>query len=372
MKRLLLSALPMLTALMLGAQLPTSGRLSDHIVWQLSDSVLTISGSGKMPGYNSTSISKLPWQDERLAALVKKIVVEEGITEIGSYCFGARAHSRNARNAKEHTYYNTQGATTTSLFLNIKEVELPSTLSKIGSHAFVRMPLTLIAFPEALTEIGAGAFSNTSLKMVILPPRLRRLGPEAFGGCVNLRAIDFNNLPLKLSTGLLFGAEKLRMMLHTSHIKSVAPSTFNATSFGEYSEQELLDMFHNDGLEEHMKMYMPARENFAGSDEEYADAMTQAADVFYRREAANATSMFDMDRLCLLPYNPETESFVVRTINHGHLLVHVDAAKAEEFVARWEEVSRTAQPVYRPANGRVELQSVNFFLDDLVLPAAPL
>lgn len=374
MKRLL-SAFALAVTVILGAaaqSAPQSGSLSKTISWALADSVLTISGTGKMPGYNSTSISKLPWQDERFAAQVKKIVVEEGITEVGAYCFGSRAHSRNARSAKNHTFYNTQDASTTELFLNIDEVTLPSTLLKIGAHAFVRMPITHIHLPRALEEISSGAFANTALHVVVIPENVRRIGPEAFSGCLNLRAIDFSHLPLKLSAGLLFGAERLRMILHTSGIKSVEPSTFNATFLTEYNEQAILDMFHSDGLRAHMDMYMPKRELFTGTDDEYEQAANRTADRFYEREASNATSMFDLDRLRLLPYNAETATLTVSSVNHGLLLMSLPPEQAEQVTARWDEVRATAQPVYRPDNGRVRLQSVNFFLDDTVIAAAVL
>lgn len=372
MKHLLFPLLLLLGAFVAFAQYPTAGELSKDIKWELKDSVLTISGSGKMPGYNSTSISKLPWQDERMAAAVKKIVVKEGITEVGAYCFGARAHSRNARDPKSHTYYNTQDATTSAHFLNIEEVILPSTLTKIGAHAFVRMPLTHIHLPEGLEDISSGAFSNTALVAVILPSSLRRLGPEAFGSCVNLRAIDFANLPLKLSTGVLFGTEQLRLVMHTSKIKSIEPSAFNASSLTTFEPDELLSIFSQDGIDYYLSTYVPQRANFAGSNNEYEQLKATAIDRFYADEAKKATSLFELDRKVLLPYNPENQTFVIHTINHGDLLMKVSPEMAETLPSRWNRLLKAAQPIYKPLDGKVLLQSVNFNLGDTELVAAPI
>lgn len=370
MKRLIALAIAALAIAAAAAERPRSGRLSKTVGWTFADSVLTISGTGKTPGYNSTSIGKLPWQDERMAAAVKKIVVGEGITEIGSYLFGARAHSRSARNPHDQTFYATQGAETSELFFNIDEVVLPSTLRKIGSHAFVRMPLTHIRFPEALEEIGAGAFSNSGLRLVILPTRVRRVGPEAFGNCLNMRAIDFNGLPLKLSAGLLFGNERLRMLLHTGNIRSIEPSTFNATPLGAYSDDAIADILASDGFENYMASHMPSRENYAGSDADFKALADRTADEFYEREAANATSLFDLDRLRLRGFDAANSTLAVETVHHGLLMISAGADDAAEIARRWDEVKQTARPVFYPADGRVTLQSVQFFVDDRVFAAA--
>lgn len=372
MKRAILSAMAGLMAAVMTIEAQTSGNLSKNISWTLADSVLTISGSGKMPGYNSTSISKLPWSDERMAASVKKIVIEEGITEIGAYCFGARAHSRSAREAKSHTYYNTQDATTTAHFLNIDEIVLPSTLTKIGHHAFVRMPVTHICFPEGLKEICAGAFSNSALQMVVLPAQLTHLGSEAFGDCLNLQAVDFRGLPLAISSGTFFGDDRLRLLTHTYGIKSVNLTAFDASTLTKFSPEEILQMFHSDGVDYHLSLYVPARENFPGDDSEYDEAVDKALDVFYNNEASNATSFFELDRFRLSDYDEKNSTFTISTVNHGKLLMHVDADAAPTFSARWPKLAKMGKPVYKPDNGRVKLQSINYTIGDRTFVAAPI
>lgn len=371
MKRTILSALAGLTGILaVGAQ--TSGTLSKTISWALADSTLTISGSGKMPSYNSTSIAKLPWSDERMAASIKKIVIEEGITEIGAYCFGARAHSRNARDAKSHTFYNTQDATTSAHFLNIDEILLPSSLTKIGHHAFVRMPITHICFPEGLKEICAGAFSNSALEVVVLPSQLTHLGSEAFGDCLNLQAVDFRGLPLAISSGTFFGDDRLRLMTHTHRIKSVNLTAFDASTLTKFTPDEILQMFHSDGVDYHLKLYVPARENFPGNDAEYDEAVNKALDVFYTNEASNATSFFELDRFRLSDYDEHNSTFTISTVNHGVLLMKVDADAAPAFAARWAKLSKMGKPVYKPDNGKVKLQSINYTIGDRTFVAAPI
>lgn len=349
-----------------------TGRLNERISWALEDSVLTISGEGRMPSFNTTNIEKLPWQNEKFAAGVAVIVIGEGITEVGAYNFGSRIHVHNVRDAKKHTYYNTQDATTSELFVNIREVVLPSTLKKISHHAFARMPLSHIAFPDGLEEIAAGAFTNTALQCVILPAGIRKVGNEAFCGCQNLRAIDFNNAAIVLSGGMLFDAERLRMLLHTSKIKGVASTTFNATALEGVEEAYLLDMFRTDGVSYYLETYVPSRASFKGSDEEYAQTYNAALDLFYEKEAKNATSLFALDRLELMPYDPASGTCRVKTVHNGEWILPVTAEQASLLADNWPEIREKASPVFRPDNGKVELQTVNFAIGDTVVVAAKL
>ena len=55
---------------------------SGSIKWSLSDHVLTISGSGKMPNYAS---EQAPWYSYRHA--IKAVVIRSGVTHVGSYAF---------------------------------------------------------------------------------------------------------------------------------------------------------------------------------------------------------------------------------------------------------------------------------------------
>ena len=64
------------------------------------------------------------------------------------------------------------------------EVELPSTLRKIGEKAFAGTNLKEIEFPAALESIGTQAFSFCrSLQSIDLNEGLKEIGPQAFEGC---------------------------------------------------------------------------------------------------------------------------------------------------------------------------------------------
>ncbi|HAE45627.1 MAG TPA: hypothetical protein DCG37_08570 [Lachnospiraceae bacterium] len=117
--------------------LPDSGESSDGLKWKYEDGVLTISGSGSSwyeiredYGYYSDSVTK--------------VVVENGVTNIGYYAF--------------------------SSFTKLSEVVLPESLKEIGGYAFgLCSSLTGLTIPAGVTSIGDAAFQ----------------------GCKNLSSIEF-------------------------------------------------------------------------------------------------------------------------------------------------------------------------------------
>ena len=107
-----------------------SGICGENSVWQLdSDGTLYIGGTGNVNQYVGDS-----WNKDQ----VKKIIVQEGITELDGDAFA-------------------------SLY-NLTTVELPDGLKTIGDFAFSRCEkLNGITIPESVTSIGNFAFSETGI-----------------------------------------------------------------------------------------------------------------------------------------------------------------------------------------------------------------
>ena len=99
--------------------------------WTLdSNGVMTVSGTGKMDNCISspTYVNEVYRQWMELDTDIKKVIVEEGITKIGSGCF----------------YFCHE----------LTEVSLPSTLNTIGFYAFYSCGITSIDIPDGVTTIG--------------------------------------------------------------------------------------------------------------------------------------------------------------------------------------------------------------------------
>ncbi len=129
---LTLALLMLLTILPVGALAANEEagqKCGENLTWTLSDSTLTISGSGKMEDYSEESSAPWAEQYENIMA----VVVDDGVTSIGEYAF----------------YYCMAAS-----------FELPTTLESIGAHAFELSCVSELAIPAAVNTIGAGAFSD--------------------------------------------------------------------------------------------------------------------------------------------------------------------------------------------------------------------
>ena len=93
---------------------------------------------------------------------IKKIIMEEGITEIPKSAF---------------TYCS-----------NLTEVVIPETVTTIGPEAFLNCPnLKQVIIPNSVTTIGSEAFLNcSSLKQIFIPESVIQIGSNAFYGCPRL------------------------------------------------------------------------------------------------------------------------------------------------------------------------------------------
>ncbi len=354
--RFLILALLALCVPALHAENP-HGKVNKNITWELRDSVLYITGTGPMPSYTTTSRRSIPWSDSKIAGKIARVEISEGITSIGDFSFGFI--SDDVETQEELDKYRKVGDDPAGKNFKLREISLPSTLKKIGRNAFSRINIKAINLPEGLLEIGYGAFSNSDLHSVCLPAGLRKLGAEVFTGCTNLQCIDINGAAVKLGQGAFFDCEKLRMILHPSQIKSIAPSAFNATLFYQFPEEELLSMFRSDGLENFISSYLDDPDAPVADSPEVIAARRQAAiDEFYVKEAKNATVMFNLDDIKLGKFSPDASTVILSAVNHGDILLTLTPLQYETLAAGWATLREAIRPTFRPANGRVELAYV--------------
>ncbi len=135
-----------------------------NLEWNLSESgTLTISGTGAMADYfNEWSeeaqdyVLNRPW--EAYKDQIKKLVLGEGITRIGSYSFC------QLRNAKcELVIPSTVKVIGNSAFWDsdfVGELVLPEGLEKLESYALINNEFTYVYIPSTLTEMEFRVFCN--------------------------------------------------------------------------------------------------------------------------------------------------------------------------------------------------------------------
>ena len=149
------------------------GECGDDVVWKLTkDGKLTISGTGPMWNYNGNCygiwVEPLPkWWRRRDGILLKSIVVEGGVTAIGTYSF---CHA-----------------------LNLEHISLPTTLESIEGGAFCgENHLKKIVIPERVSVIAWDTFySNVLLEEIHIPAAVYKIQTYAFHACMSLKKIYF-------------------------------------------------------------------------------------------------------------------------------------------------------------------------------------
>ncbi len=183
MKRLLLKTFTAMLLLILAAVNVNAEIISggiQRLQWEIDTEtgVMTISGSGAMPNYrpNSTFISQFEYYDEETgelaedAIIIKKLIIEEGVTRLGSYAFsGASA---------------------------LEEVVISSSVLTSISNAFAECStVKKITISEGIKDIKSSMFEGlTSITEVHIPTTLTSIGGNAFYKCPALKYIHIKDL----------------------------------------------------------------------------------------------------------------------------------------------------------------------------------
>ena len=151
---------------------------SGKVQWTLSDDgVLTFYGKGVMKNYKGKT--EMPWY--KYLDQITEVVIEEGVTSIGSYAF--------------------YGMT------KLRTIEIAQSVTIIGDYAFKNCPvLDGVVLPSGLTHLGDSAFyACEKLSAIEIPAALWTIKPYTFKNCTNLKSVKFNEGNLqKISDGAFY------------------------------------------------------------------------------------------------------------------------------------------------------------------------
>ena len=129
--------------------------------------LLVISGEGSMDGYSYEAVA--PWMTDTYRDTLKKIIVEYGVTYIGTL-------TATGYDANKFQFLGSANALEVEIKLN---EEGKSTLTMLEREAFYCSNLASINLPEGLETIGVGAFQGSTLGRVIVPSTVTMIGNRA-------------------------------------------------------------------------------------------------------------------------------------------------------------------------------------------------
>ena len=183
------------------------GECGSRATWRLTDDgVLTISGKDGIYEYGwygeDDVYHPAPWAEEGMPA-VKKLVVNSGITYIGSSTFEGLDQ--------------------------LTSVSLPDTMEYIGWGAFSDCAsLTSIVVPEGIKVLYANTFARcTSLRSVKLPSTLEWINDCIFSGCTSLQDIVLPEGIDYIPWRMFDGCTSLRSVTIPGSIMSVSNDAFS-------------------------------------------------------------------------------------------------------------------------------------------------
>ena len=183
------------------------GECGSRATWRLTDDgVLTISGKDGIYEYGwygeDDVYHPAPWAEEGMPA-VKKLVVNSGITYIGSSTFEGLDQ--------------------------LTSVSLPDTMEYIGWDAFSDCAsLTSIVVPEGIKVLYANTFARcTSLRSVKLPSTLEWINDCIFSGCTSLQDIVLPEGIDYIPWRMFDGCTSLRSVTIPGSIMSVSNDAFS-------------------------------------------------------------------------------------------------------------------------------------------------
>ncbi len=144
-----------------------TGKCGDNLTWTIgNDEVLTISGTGRIPDYNTSYGEKntAPWYG--YAYQIKKVVLGSGVQNIGNDAFAG-------------CYCMT-------------DITIPDTVSSIGSGAFSNCALREVEIPQGITSIQRNTFWYcTQLTKITIPASVTSVDMYAFYNCPVLKTVYY-------------------------------------------------------------------------------------------------------------------------------------------------------------------------------------
>ena len=112
---------------------------------------------------------------------------------------------------------------------SIKEVTIPSSVTKIGSYAFAYCKLLLkVNLSEGLETLGNNVFNNCiSLTSITLPDTLKQIDENAFSNCNKLENIVLSTHLTDLPDYLFSNCMSLKSIVIPDNVKTVGEGIFN-------------------------------------------------------------------------------------------------------------------------------------------------
>ena len=158
-----------------------------------------------MPDYtvkneNGILIGSAPWFSRR--GKIKKIVIEDGVTNIGARAF----------------FYCEK----------LTSITIPNSVTSIEGLAFYQCSaLTSITIPNSVTSIGEKAFDGSGLTSITIPNSMTSIGESAFSDCYSLTSITIPNSVTSIEGWAFYQCSALTSITIPNSVTSIGQYAFS-------------------------------------------------------------------------------------------------------------------------------------------------
>ena len=221
------------------ANAASSGTCGDNLTWTLDDAgTPTISGTGPMKDY--TYSSSAPWYSNRSS--VKKVVIEDGVTTVGSYAFSSYSSLTSVMipdsvtTISSSAFYDHDNRPSIWVRENNSNYSSDSqgVLFNKDKTTLIQAPSTLTGrymIPDSVTIIESSAFRSCyGLASVTIPDSVTYINNNAFNNCTRLTSVTIGNGVTTIGGDAFYPCSRLTDVWYTG-----SQSDRNKISIGSYN-----------------------------------------------------------------------------------------------------------------------------------------
>ena len=186
-----------------------TGKCGESVYYELNRTtgLLRIYGFGAMEDYrykydlegHVTELeNQAPWIEQGYSTDITKVVIEKGVTYIGSSSFSSKRYAEadvctNIQTVDIAETVTEIGSNAFKECENLTTISIPNQVETIGSFAFDCCPLYSIQWGNSIQKIGCFSFENTNFTKLDIPQQIQYIGWGAFAACRVLESVTVSD-----------------------------------------------------------------------------------------------------------------------------------------------------------------------------------